>query len=179
MEKLYEKLYPYIYSLLVVFLSIKHKNSLYKSENINSALDALITASSLIIGFLGAVLPIILSMKNDSMLVKHVFQKDTDKLFLKYIKQTLITGIFVIILAVSVYFRDQFGGTWYEKYCVSILAYIFSCFLLCAFRCLNNILDIIFLDDEQQQKKREQFLKKDDKEKQFEKSHTVKENEEI
>ena len=178
MKKIYEKLYPYICSLLVVFLSIKYKTSLYKSKNINSALDALITASSLIIGFLGAVLPIILSMKNDLKLVRHVFRKDTDKLFLKYIKQTLITGILVIILSVSVYFRDQFSGTWYEKYCVSILAYIFSCFLLCAFRCFNNMLDIIFLDNEQQQKKREQFLQKGDNEKQFEKRHTVKENEE-
>lgn len=104
------------------------KNSLYQSKNINDALDAVITVSSLIIGFLGAVLPVIMSMKNDSKLVKYVFERDKDKLFLKYIKQTLIVGVLVIIVSVTVYFRDQYKGTWYEKWNIPILAYILSCF---------------------------------------------------
>ena len=107
MKKLIEMLYPYVLSVIIFVLFKFAKNSLYQSKNINDALDAVITVSSLIIGFLGAVLPVIMSMKNDSKLVKYVFERDKDKLFLKYIKQTLIVGVLVIIVSVTVYFRDQ------------------------------------------------------------------------
>ena len=95
MKKLIEMLYPYVLSVVIFVLFKFVKNSLYQSKNINDALDAVITVSSLIIGFLGAVLPVIMSMKNDSKLVKYVFERDKDKLFLKYIKQTLIVGVLV------------------------------------------------------------------------------------
>lgn len=134
MKKLIEMLYPYVLSVVIFVLFKFVKNSLYQSKNINDALDAVITVSSLIIGFLGAVLPVIMSMKNDSKLVKYVFERDKDKLFLKYIKQTLIVGVLVIIVSVTVYFRDQYKDTWYEKWNIPILAYMLSCFLLCTYR---------------------------------------------
>ena len=126
MKKLIEMVYPYVLSVIIFVLFKFAKNSLYQSKNINDALDAVITVSSLIIGFLGAVLPVIMSMKNDSKLVKYVFERDKDKLFLKYIKQTLIVGVLVIIVSVTVYFRDQYKDTWYEKWNIPILAYMLS-----------------------------------------------------
>lgn len=147
MKKLIEMVYPYVLSVIIFVLFKFAKNSLYQSKNINDALDAVITVSSLIIGFLGAVLPIIMSMKNDSKLVKYVFERDKDKLFLKYIKQTLIVGVLVIIVSVTVYFRDQYKDTWYEKWNIPILAYMLSCFLLCTYRCFSNMLNLIFMND--------------------------------
>lgn len=147
MKKLIEMLYPYVLSVVIFVLFKFVKNSLYQSKNINDALDAVITVSSLIIGFLGAVLPVIMSMKNDSKLVKYVFERDKDKLFLKYIKQTLIVGVLVIIVSVTVYFRDQYKDTWYEKWNIPILAYMLSCFLLCTYRCFSNMLNLIFMND--------------------------------
>lgn len=88
-----------------------------------------------------------MSMKNDSKLVKYVFERDKDKLFLKYIKQTLIVGVLVIIVSVTVYFRDQYKGTWYKKWNIPILAYMLSCFLLCTYRCFSNMLNLIFMND--------------------------------
>ena len=143
MKKLIEMLYPYVLSVIIFVLFKFAKNSLYQSKNINDALDAVITVSSLIIGFLGAVLPVIMSMKNDSKLVKYVFERDKDKLFLKYIKQTLIVGVLVIIVSVTVYFRDQYKDTWYEKWNIPILVYMLSCFLLCTYRCFSNMLNLI------------------------------------
>ena len=168
MKKLIEMLYPYVLSVVIFVLFKFVKNSLYQSKNINDALDAVITVSSLIIGFLGAVLPVIMSMKNDSILVKYVFERDKDKLFLKYIKQTLIVGVLVIIVSVTVYFRDQYKDTWYEKWNIPILAYMLSCFLLCTYRCFSNMLNLIFMNDVELFLDDDSFRKKTSSELEFE-----------
>ena len=166
MKKLIEMLYPYVLSVVIFVLFKFVKNSLYQSKNINDALDAVITVSSLIIGFLGAVLPVIMSMKNDSILVKYVFK---DKLFLKYIKQTLIVGVLVIIVSVTVYFRDQYKDTWYEKWNIPILVYMLSCFLLCTYRCFSNMLNLIFMNDVELFSDDDSFRRKTTSELEFEK----------
>ena len=107
-------------------------------------------------------------MKNDSKLVKYVFERDKDKLFLKYIKQTLIVGVLVIIVSVTVYFRDQYKGTWYEKWNIPILAYILSCFLLCTYRCFSNMLNLIFMNDVELFSDDDSFRKKTSSELEFE-----------
>lgn len=168
MKKLIEMLYPYVLSVVIFVLFKFVKNSLYQSKNINDALDAVITVSSLIIGFLGAVLPVIMSMKNDSKLVKYVFERDKDKLFLKHIKQTLIVGVLVIIVSVTVYFRDQYKDTWYEKWNIPILAYMLSCFLLCTYRCFSNMLNLIFMNDVELFLDDDSFRKKTSSELEFE-----------
>lgn len=105
-KKNIELFYPYILPIgITVPIALIHTNFL-ESENLNSALEAIITVSSLIIGFLGAILPVIMSMKNDSKIVKYVFEKDKEQLFLKYIKQTLLMGILVIMVALSIFIRD-------------------------------------------------------------------------
>lgn len=169
MKKLIEMVYPYVLSVIIFVLFKFAKNNLYQSKNINDALDAVITVSSLIIGFLGAVLPVIMSMKNDSKFVKYVFERDKDKLFLKYIKQTLIVGVLVIIVSVTVYFRDQYKGIWYEKWNIPILAYILSCFLLCTYRCFSNMLNLIFMNDVELFLDDDSFRKKTSSELEFEK----------
>ena len=169
MKKLIEMLYPYVLSVVIFVLFKFVKNSLYQSKNLNDALDAVITVSSLIIGFLGAVLPVIMSMKNDSKLVKYVFERDKDKLFLKYIKQTLIVGVLVIIVSVTVYFRDQYKDTWYEKWNIPILAYMLSCFLLCTYRCFSNMLNLIFMNAVELFLDDDTFRKKTSSELEFEK----------
>lgn len=169
MQKKIEITYPYFISLIVIIPFVIIDNSLYKSENINSALEAVITVTSLIIGFLGAILPIIMSMKNDSKLVKYVFEKDKDKLFLKYIKHTLVVGITLIVVAMSIFFRDQYVGAWYEKYNVVVLAYFITCFLLCTYRSLSNMLNLIFSNDIEIRKNDISFSKKSTREEEFEK----------
>lgn len=169
MRKKIEIIYPYVLSLIPAIILVITDNSLYESENINSALEAAITVTSLIIGFLGAILPIIMSMKNDSKLVRYVFEKDKDKLFLKYIKHTLAVGIILIVIAMTVFFRDQYDDTWYGKWNIVVLAYFMICFLLCTYRSLNNMLNLIFSNDLEIRKKDSAFAEKSTREIEFEK----------
>lgn len=106
---------------------------------------------------------------SETKLVKYVFERDKDKLFLKYIKQTLIVGVLVIIVSVTVYFRDQYKDTWYEKWNISILAYMLSCFLLCTYRCFSNMLNLIFMNDVELFLDDDSFRKKTSSELEFEK----------
>lgn len=169
MKKKWEGFFPYVISIIPFWVIWKWGNGYIQSKNLNDALDAILTVSSLIIGFIGAILPVILSMKNDSKIVKYVFEKDKDKLFLKYIKQTILTGIVLIIFAVSLYFRDCFLDSWYYKHCIAIICYSLTCFLLCTYRSLENILNLIFSDDHKLLKE-DGFNEKSEKEKEFERS---------
>ena len=118
------------------------------SENTNDALTAIITVDSLIIGFIGAMLPVVMSMKNNSEIIRDIFRRDKDKLFLSYIKQTLLIGIILIIVAITFYFRDQYVETYYYKLGFPLCIYFLVCFLLCTYRCLNNMLNLIFSNDD-------------------------------
>lgn len=50
-------------------------------------------------------------MKNESKFVKYIFEKDKNKLFMKYMKITLISGLWTITISVLLYFRECFSGT--------------------------------------------------------------------
>lgn len=175
MPKICEKWYPYVVALLLVVGISRLKSDFLISENTNDALTAIITVDSLVIGFIGAILPVIMSMKNDSEFVKYVFKKDKDKLFLRYIKQTLFIGIILIVVAITLYFRDQYIGSYYYKLSIKLCTYFLVCFLLCTYRCLNNILNLVFSNDDPF--KNDQYNIKSEKEEHF-RSRVIKEQQE-
>ncbi|MBO5238717.1 MAG: hypothetical protein J6B50_08090 [Lachnospiraceae bacterium] len=141
-----ERIYPYVIALVAVCFLIKFKINYVSSENMNDAIDGVITITSLIIGFIGAVLPIVMSMKNDSKFVQYVFEKDENKLFLKYIKVTLFHGIVLILISIVMYFKDEYIDTiiYGKIFYVWILFLIL--FLISTYRCTCNMLNLIFTD---------------------------------
>lgn len=139
----FERLYPYVLSVIVVLLIKKQKIEFLSCENLNSALDAVNTLTALIIGFLGAILPVILGMKNESKFVKYVFEKDEEKLFLKYIKITIVIGLLLVLTTISMYFVSLIQ----EKEQQSLLyiwMFLICLFLLSTYRSLSNMLNLIF-----------------------------------
>lgn len=59
-------------------------------KNYSDLLDGLVTLISIIIGFLGAMLPIVLSLKENSEFVQYIFKEDREKLFYKYMKEMFL-----------------------------------------------------------------------------------------
>ena len=130
----------------MVLLIKKQKIQFLSCENLNSALDAVNTLTALIIGFLGAILPVILGMKNESKFVKYVFEKDEEKLFLKYIKITIVIGLLLVLTTISMYFVSLIQ----EKEQQSLLyiwMFLICLFLLSTYRSLSNMLNLIFSND--------------------------------
>lgn len=169
-RKIAEKIYPYILALAVVVLLYKMKIDFISSKKMDEALNAIITTTSIIIGFIGAILPVIMSMKNDSKIVTFVFQKDADKLFLKYIKQTVATGIILILITIFIFFRDQYVKAWIYSYVFDILTFFLIAFLLCTYRSLKYILELIFMKDTDLDIPDEIFSKKSAQEEAFERA---------
>lgn len=116
MALLKERIYPYVVAVVGVGLIRRScVIEFFSSENLNDALTAIITVTSIIIGFIGAILPVILSMKNDSKVVQYVFQRDRRKLFLEYIKSTLAIGLLLIVCSIIPYFSDLYEDTFFYK----------------------------------------------------------------
>lgn len=142
-----ERSYPYILPLLIVYPMLQLKLCFINSENMNAALNGVITMCALIIGFLGAILPVILGMKNESKLVKYVFEKDTEKLFLKYIKATLLAGILTVLLTIMLYFRKELMNLGNVNILFYVWFYFAIVFLLLTYRCMSNMLELLFTTD--------------------------------
>lgn len=141
-----ERIYPYVIALVSVYLLVKFKINYISSKNMNDAIDGVITITSLIIGFIGAVLPIVMSMKNDSKFVQYVFEKDENKLFLKYIKITLFHGITLIFISIVIYFKDEYIDTIIYGKIFHVWILFLILFLVSTYRCTCNMLNLIFTD---------------------------------
>lgn len=141
-----ERIFPYMLSLFVVIFMYCTKLNLIDSKNIDAALDGVNTMAALIIGFLGAILPVILGMKNESKFVKYVFERDEKKLFLKYIKTTILFGLLLVVMTISMYFRDIIDVGIIEKL-FYLWSYLVVLFLACTYRSLSNMLNLIFSND--------------------------------
>lgn len=145
----FERSYPYIISIILFVLLYKKNINFIKNDCMSDAIDGVNTITSLIIGFLGAILPVILGMKNESKFVKYVFENDKNRLFLKYIRENILVGLMLLLISIILYFRE-------EETLEKIIAYgfylwisIVVMFLLVTYRCLSNMLNLIFSSDKE------------------------------
>lgn len=143
----WERIYPYFISLVIVVVFKFYEINLINDSNIDNALDGVNTMCALIIGFLGAMLPVILGMKNESKFVKYVFEKDKKKLFLKYLRETIITGLVASLVTIVMYFRDSIDNNRIKDIIFLAWVFITISFMICTYRCLSNMLALLFSDD--------------------------------
>jgi uncharacterized BrkB/YihY/UPF0761 family membrane protein len=131
----------------VTLVAVRLKINFAYSVNLNRALDASNTVVALIIGFLGAILPVILGMKNESKIVKYIFDRDKNKLFLKYIKATLICGLTTLAVAMSMYMINDYSCKMVGFVEFYIWMFLVLLFLMLTYRSLKSMLDLIFMSD--------------------------------
>lgn len=148
-EYVWERSYPHVIALCLTLIFIFIGFNPIKSENVDALIEGIVTLDSIIIGFIGAIIPVILSMKNESKLVKYVFDKDEDGLFKKYISETIGYGLIDVCVSLTVYTRDIIAN----KYVIIVLdwlfIYAFILFILSTYRSMVCMLKLIFSDDKQ------------------------------
>lgn len=91
-ELWWEKLYPHIFGAVIVVLLSLVGFSPMKSSGINNLIDGIVMLDSIIIGFIGAVIPVVLSMKNESKFVKYVLRM-TERVYSSGIYQRLFAMV--------------------------------------------------------------------------------------
>lgn len=144
-----ERLYPYIAFGVALWFLWWRKINFIDNDNLPSALESVNTICSLIIGFLGAILPVILGMKNESKFVKYVFEKDKDKLFLKYIKETIFWGLITVVVTTMLYFESDKKYHDVFSYLFYVWVALLVLFLFLTFRSTSHMLNLIFSDDKE------------------------------
>lgn len=138
-----ERGYPYILGAVAVLVCLVFDFNIRTSNNFKEVLNGLITLGSIIIGFLGAILPAILSLKNESKFVKYVFEYDTKKLFAKYLKTTIFFGLSDILISLVMYVtnslplkaRDGFYYLW---------IFITVTFIVATYRSMSHMTTLVF-----------------------------------
>jgi len=165
-----EKFYPILLALCIVLIMKYYDINYIGDKNMDNAIEGVLTVSALIIGFVGAVLPVVLSMKNDSKFVKYIFEKDKNKLFMKYMKITLMSGLLTITISVSLYFRDDFSATKLYNHIFFVWSFFIVLFMLSTYRCINHMLNLIFSSDNEIGSKGD-YVKKSKYEKLLEKNN--------
>lgn len=151
----FERFFPYFLAGVVVIVSKKFNLNFVYSTDFPKVLDASNTLVALIIGFLGAILPVILGMKNESKIVKYVFEKDRNRLFLKYLKATIFWGLFTLAINMTMYLAKDFTYTIVASVGYYIWLFLVVLFLALTYRSLRSMLDLVFLSDDMLVKKRE------------------------
>lgn len=144
-----ERYGPYILAVAITLIAIWKKINYIDTDNMDNALGGVLTAVSLIVGFIAAILPVILGMKNDSKVVVYVFQRDSDKLFLKYIKSAIMTGLVTIVISIMIYFRESYINTVVYRYIFYAWIFFLLLFLGCTYRAVSRMLQLIFTNDDE------------------------------
>lgn len=166
-----ERLYPYLISGFVLIIVHMWHIDFTDNTDLKEVLNGIVTLDSIILGFLGAIMPVILSMKNESKFVKYVFQKDKQHLFVKYLKITVLTGIVNAVISLSMHLRGNMSDNIRK---VVYYSWIFTTllFVILTYRCMSHMITLVFKTDEENEdglerkhstrvpKEREEDLKK-------------------
>lgn len=139
--KLIHILYPLLIGLIIL-ISVVYFDIDYSINKYEKVLDSTITFSSIVIGFLAALLGILVSIK-DSDIVKTIFDS-VEKGTLKYFfYETFFLGFSVVISSGSMYVLTgyQFQVTLYFFY---VWVFLTFTFFLSTFRIVTLLLSILF-----------------------------------
>lgn len=142
-----ERFWPFVLSSAVLVLMIVFRINFVDGSELGTALDGIITIAALIVGFFGAILPVIIGMKNGSKFARYVFERDKHKLFLKYIRATLLCGVILIGVSVLLYFKNDFTIKHADDALFYIESWLFISFLACTYRSVNHMLRLVFATD--------------------------------
>ena len=147
MTKVLERSYPYLGGTAVCIVLWLFKIDLSNSSGIDDALNGIVTMASLVVCFLGAVLPLIVTARTDSKVVNKVFELDSSGLFFKYIRETVFIGLALVITCVATYFRADFPSGRVRSVLFGADVWMFVAFLLCTYRSYRLIFMIMKLED--------------------------------
>ena len=138
-----------ITGILCFYDCCKKKNiifSIIKSEHLTDALTGMLTFATLMIGFLGVLLPAVVSMRKDSDLISNFFKIVPPKRFSAFIRSNIIASLALNICSVIMFFSEDMINTNHIHFAfltgwLTILSAIY--FVVTTYSVLNTLLRLL------------------------------------
>lgn len=144
--QIFEKSYPFIFAILITLLWKIFGYNLVDCSGYDNALNSSSTVCSIMLGFIFAVLPIIMAMREKNRYVDRVMKKG-GVLLNKYCFHCVAVGFVLIIIIVMNYFRNDVRLT-IKNTLFYLWLGLFVCFVLCCYRCIKNLIAIVISKDD-------------------------------
>lgn len=154
MGKKWESAYPTILSILISAI-IYWLGLSPVTDGYEKVLDGVITFISIVIGFLAALLAIILSISKSKVML-HVYEyigenNDGSKgknILFSFFRQSIISGFISVMFSIGMYLIQghKAGLTVFDKCSFGLWLFISVFFVLSAYRIINLLMSALFID---------------------------------
>ncbi len=104
MARFIERIYPYMAAVCVILLWLFFGYDLSQSIGFDNALDSTSTMCSIILGFVAAILPVILSLRTKGNYIDKVI-KNGGSLLKSYCVESIVSGFLLLVVNMLNYFR--------------------------------------------------------------------------
>lgn len=138
-----------ITGILYCYDYFKQKNMVFliiKSCHLTDALTGVLTFATLMIGFLGVLLPAVVSMRKDSDLISNFFKVVSPKRFSAFIRSNIIASLALNICSIIMFFSKDMINTNHIHFAfltgwLTILSAIY--FIVTTYSVLNTLLRLL------------------------------------
>jgi hypothetical protein len=134
----------YLISLVVVICAF-HFDWTYQIENFDKVLDSVITFSSIILGFLGALLGILITIRDSSIMIK-IFKENHKSTIKHYFSESIFIGFLVVITSTILQLFLSETDSWI-LYLFYGWLFITTLFICSSYRVIRTLMDIMFKSD--------------------------------
>ncbi|OME07842.1 hypothetical protein BSK64_06180 [Paenibacillus odorifer] len=134
--------YPFIFGAASLYLAYRYDVT-YKIPNFDKVLDGAITFSSIVVGFLGALLGILISIK-DSEVVDSIFRSKEKSTLKYYFYEPFLLGLAVVVSSAFMHVMRAYDNRLSSDVTFYIWLLVTVWFLPSTFRVVNNFMSVFF-----------------------------------
>lgn len=119
------------------------------SDQLSDALTGILTFTTLILGFIGVLLPAIMGMKKESDLVGKFFRRVSPKRFSSFVRNNIIAGLLLTICVVVMFFVKDLLENEFTKTAmfISWATLFFIIYFVFTTFCVLNLLLRLLIED--------------------------------
>ncbi len=128
-EKSYPQLFAVVFATLSIILIIKLNRDIINDDILDKVIDAIINFTSILIGFVGVLIGILFSIR-DEKVVERLFKSSAKEDLKKYFISAFFSGILLIIISIVMYLR---AGIYFKMINIGLNVTISTIFVGCIF----------------------------------------------
>lgn len=119
------------------------------SNNLPDALAGILTFATLILGFIGVLLPAIMSMKKESKLIAGFMKKISSESFSAYVRNNIISGILLNMCTVAMFFANDLmqNGLIAVSFAIGWCTFFFGIYFTITTFCVLNLLLRLMIEE--------------------------------